>query len=101
AMMTKFRTLPSDATLQTAIDELLAGAQQDFPVVDQNHFRGLLRRSDLVEALRKDGPQARVDSALTRIESGLREEDVLRESLEHMRQKNCQSLPVFRDGQLV
>jgi Zn-dependent protease len=101
AMMTRFRTLAPKDTLQTAVDELLAGAQQDFPVADESDFRGMLRRRDLVEALQKSGPQAEVDSAITPIETRLTEHDNLRESLERMRQMNCQSLPVFRDGQLV
>lgn len=101
AMITNFRTLDPGDSLQTAVDELLAGSQQDFPVADQNGFQGLLRRQDLVDALRKDGPDAAIGSAVTPIETPLGEEDVLRDSLERMREMGCQSLPIFRDGELV
>lgn len=101
AMMTKFRTLSPGDTLQTAVDELLAGAQQDFPVADAGGFRGLLRRRDLVEALRKQGPDAEIDAAIIPIEQVLTEDDALRGCVERMRQMDCQSLPVFRGDQLV
>lgn len=101
AMMTDFRTLSPEDTLQSAVDHLLAGAQQDFPVVDDRGLQGLLRRKDLVEALRKDGPDARVDSAAVPIEHVLHEDDVLRESLERMRELDCRCLPVLQDGELV
>ena len=101
AMMTRFRTLAPGDSLQKAIDELLAGAQHDFPVVDEAGFRGILRRQDLVEAIRRDGPEAPIDSAVTPIESRAHENDLLRDTLELMRKSGLQSLPVFRGGQLV
>ncbi len=103
AMMTRYRTLSPGETLQRAVDELLAGAQQDFPVVDESGFRGLLRRQDLVEAIRREGPDAPIDSAITpvAVENIPEENDLLRDTLELMRKMGCQSLPVFQDGRLV
>lgn len=101
AMMTHFRTLSSNDRLQTAVDELLAGSQQDFPIVDDGQLRGILRRQDLVRVLRDEGPDARIETAISRIENPLHENDVLRDSLERMREMDLHSLPVFRDQQLV
>ena len=103
AMMTRYRTLSLGDTLQTAVDELLAGAQQDFPVVDEAGFRGLLRRQDLVEAVRRDGPEAPIDSAVTpvAVENIPDENDLLRDTLELMRKLGYQSLPVFKGGGLA
>ena len=41
AMMTRVRSLAPDDPLSAARDELLAGSQQDFPVVDGGHLVGL------------------------------------------------------------
>jgi CBS domain-containing protein len=51
AMMTRFRTLPPEATLADAVEMLLEGSQQDFPVVEDGRTIGLLMRGDLMQAL--------------------------------------------------
>ncbi len=101
AMMTRFRTLAPGDTLQKAVDELLAGAQHDFPVVDESGFRGILRRQDLVEAIRRDGAESPIDSVITPVETIPDENELLRNALELMRHLGLQSLPVFGDGELV
>ena len=55
AMMTRFHTLAPDDTVGDALDELLAGAQVDFPIVEQDDLVGLLLRRDLVDAVRGRG----------------------------------------------
>ena len=48
AMIREFRTLPETATLEEAVDALLATSQHDFPVVGENgNVAGILTRHDL------------------------------------------------------
>lgn len=101
AMMTRFRILAPEETLDTAVDELLAGAQQDFPVSNSEGYIGLLRRQDLIDALRKYGSTATVGESVKRSDKPVRESDSLEETLEMMRRMNCQSLPVLRGDQVV
>src|SRR5256885_11145023 len=54
AMVREFRTLPENATLEEAVDALLATSQHDFPVVDETGtVAGVLTRHRLILALRR------------------------------------------------
>lgn len=72
AMVRRFRVLRDTDTLQAAADELLAGAQQDFPVVradadpnDAHALIGVLTRGALIRALAGNGLNARVRDAMS------------------------------------
>lgn len=101
AMMTHFHVLSPRDTLQTAVDELLRGAQQDFPVLDGGRFQGLLRRRDLVAALREHSAEQTIDGAYETIDERIREEMPVQEAIELMRKLDCKSLPVFRGEEIV
>lgn len=61
AMVTQFRALALDATLNDAIEVLLRTSQHDFPVQGPaGEVRGLLTRDDLITALRKTGAETPV-----------------------------------------
>jgi Zn-dependent protease len=64
AMLTDFRVLRPSDTLQRAVEMILAGSQQDFPVIDQERVVGLLLRSDLIPALSRQGPEAAVATVM-------------------------------------
>ncbi len=100
AMMTRFRTLAVGDTLTRAVNELLAGSQQDFPVVADGQPVGILRRNELVKALsnRRD---ATVAEAMGRGCDVVKETDPLRSVVESMHARQCSSIPVVRDSQIV
>ncbi len=55
-MYRDIRTLQPDDTLATAVDHILSGWQQDFPVVYGKHVLGVLTRDGLVRHRRgRDG----------------------------------------------
>ena len=64
AMLTEFRVLHPEDTLQQAVAMILAGSQHDFPVVDQDRVVGLLLRSELIAALARLGTAASVGSVM-------------------------------------
>jgi predicted transcriptional regulator len=100
-MMTRFRALPPSTTLQQAVDELLAGSQQDFPIVDDVGFVGLLRREDLVKGLGEKGRDALVSQVMFPLKMRTRDTDLLQETIERMRQDGISALPIFSNGKLA
>jgi CBS-domain-containing membrane protein len=95
-MVKEFRTLAASATLDEAVDALLATSQHDFPVVDESgRVAGLLTRHDLIAALRKNDPELRVGDVMRRdiptVTTGTRFEDAFR----IMQECNCPAVPVL------
>ena len=64
AMITDFRTLHPDDPLERAVGYVLAGFQQDFPVVENGQLVGILTRNDLATALGRHGPTSRVGDVM-------------------------------------
>jgi len=101
AMMTRFRTLGAHESLGKAVDELLAGSQQDFPVVENDQPVGILRRNDLVKALSQNRRDASVAEFMCRECESVYESDPLTPIVESMHQKRCGAIPVLQAGRLV
>jgi CBS domain-containing protein len=57
AMITSFQSLPTDATVNDAVDALIRTTQTEFPVVDGGgRLRGVLLRDAMIKALKESGP---------------------------------------------
>src|SRR5580765_5662984 len=96
AMVRDFRTLSEDASLQEAVDALLATSQHDFPVLNETgNVAGVLTRHDLIGALRKNDPALRVSDVMRRdiptVTTGTRFEEAFR----IMQECNCPAVPVL------
>jgi len=101
AMVTDFRTLAPHDQLGRAVDYVLAGFQQDFPVVEEGRVVGVLTRSDLLNALARRGKEVRVGEVMQRdIETG-GPWDMLEGVLGRLQRRRCHTLPVVQNGQLV
>ena len=101
AMMTRFRTLAAGDTLAKAVDELLAGSQQDFPVLDQDKPIGILRRNVLVKALSEGRCDDAVTAGMSRECETVDETALLKNVLESMRERQCATMAVVADGRMV
>lgn len=101
AMMTRFRTLGEEDPLSLAVQELLAGSQQDFPVVGGGRVVGVLPRADLVKALAERGQQVRIGDVMRRDCPIAEDTEPLESVFVRMRAANCPTLPVVRGGHLV
>ena len=96
AMIREFRSLPEDATLEEAVDALLATSQHDFPVLgDNGTVAGVLTRHDLIAALRRGDPHIHVGDVMRRdvptVTTGTRFEEAFR----IMQECRCPAIPVL------
>lgn len=104
AMLTEFHHLPQEASLRDAVDLLLAGTQQDFPILDRRgNILGLLTRNRLVSALSEFGVNHPAAEILQPCPESVHPIMGLAEGLERLRASGCPALPVVdaMSGQLV
>jgi Zn-dependent protease/CBS domain-containing protein len=100
AMLTHYRTLTPAHTLGDAVDLLLTGSQQDFPVVAGGRVAGMLTRSDLVKALPERGRDARVTDSMRDCPTAQAAE-MLETVLARLQNRECHTIPVVEDGALI
>ncbi len=101
AMLTHFRTLTPTSTLGNAVDLLLTGSQQDFPVVANGRVVGMLTRSDLVKALGQSGRTASVADHM-KLECPTAEpSEMLEAVLGRLQGRDCHTIPVLEHGALI
>jgi Zn-dependent protease len=100
AMLTHFRTLTPASTLGDAVDLLLTGSQQDFPVVVNGRIEGMLTRSDLVKALPQHGRQATVAGSLRQCPTAEASE-MLESVFARLQGRDCHTIPVVDHGALI
>lgn len=100
-MLRDFHTLRPDDTLADAVNHVLSGWREDFPVVFGDHVLGMLTREDMTKSLSQGGPQTRVRDSMRRdiptVDPRLR----LEQALVLIRETNSRSLPVEHEGRLV
>jgi len=102
AMMTRFRTLTPADTVGDALDELLAGAQVDFPVITNGELVGILVRRDLVEAVSGSGRDTPVGEVMRKDLKTVTASGDLQAALARMQADGGVTLPVLDgDGRLV
>jgi Zn-dependent protease len=99
--ITDFRTLSSQDPLSRAIEQILAGSQQDFPVVDGREVVGVLTRGDLLTGLAKGGQDARVADFMHRQFRTAHPDELAERVFARLQDCACRTMPVLRDGELL
>ncbi|MCL4846730.1 MAG: CBS domain-containing protein [Acidobacteria bacterium] len=101
AMITDFRVVDAGDPLRHAADLVVAGTQQDFPVVEHGRLVGVLTRDALVRAIRDRGLDAPVGEVMVREFETVDVRDLLEQALTRLNASACPVLPVLDAGRVV
>lgn len=101
AMASRLRGLSASWTLSHAVEALLEGHQQDFPVVEDGQVIGVLHRLDLLSSLAAGRADAPIRDVMTRGCQFVEESMPLDQAFAIMQQSGCTLLPVVHGRDLV
>ncbi|MCI0587891.1 MAG: site-2 protease family protein [Planctomycetes bacterium] len=101
AMIADLRTLAPRDPLRRAIEHVLAGFQEDFPVVEDGRVVGVLTRAGLMRALAERGEDAPVEGAMAREFRAAEAGEMLGPAFARLQECACHTLPVLENGRLV
>lgn len=101
AMLTDFKVLDPSDPLSRAVELVLQGSQQDFPVVTGGGLVGLLTRADLLEVLAREPGTTEVSIAMLREFPVVDEGEMLETLVTRLQECQCRTVPVLRGGSLI
>ncbi|MGD8286245.1 MAG: site-2 protease family protein [Desulfobacterales bacterium] len=101
AMLTDFRTLGKNDSLDRAVELTLAGSQKDFPVVENGRIEGILTQADLMKGLSARNQYPTVSSAMQHKFKAVNSLDMLETAFDKLKDCNCRMLPVTLNRKLV
>ena len=99
AMITDFKVLGATDPLSRAVELVLQGSQQDFPVLTDGRVAGVLTRADLLRALAQQPASTQVGAVMQRDFPEVHAGEMLETLLGKLQE--CACLPVTRGGALV
>lgn len=102
AMLTEFQSVARDETLGDLARRILAGTQQDFPVLDGNGYLvGLVTRERFFNALRERGDGEWVERVMSTEFPTAEPGELLESVFGRMQPAMCSTVPVLRGRRLV
>ncbi len=101
AMMIRFRALDGRQTVGDAVQVLLSGSQQDFPVVQDGGYIGMVFRGALVQALKERGPSVPLQDVVRHDCAVASPRDDLHATVGRLRAAGHSSVPVVDAGTVV
>lgn len=101
AMQTKFETLSPADRLDRVVRLILAGSQQDFPVVADGQFMGVLTRDDFIRALSEQGQNTLVADVIRRNVPSVDSHEMVETALMRLQESGAKTLPVMHGGRFV
>lgn len=99
--VTEFTSLSPSDTLDHAVEIMLHGTQQDFPVLENDQLVGILTRKDLIEGLSRGGPQVSVGQNMRREYSTISGREMLQTALDKLGKSACRIVPVMDGSRLL
>lgn len=100
-MITEFHALAAGDTLQCAVEHILSGYQQDFPIVESGRVVGVLTRDGLLKGLASKGKSGSVGDAMHRDIRTVESSEMVDSAWIRLQESDCRTLPVLRNGKLA
>jgi len=100
-MITQFETIDANHRLQYVVDRILAGMQQDFPVVEDGKLAGILTRNKLMTSLASEGATARVGDVMETSFQTAEPNELAQTAFERLQSCQCHTLPVLSGSKIV
>ena len=101
AMIPDVATVAPTQPLSDVVKHMLAGFQDDLPVVDDGALVGVVGRTEALRGAIEGNANAPVSSVMVRTVPTVRETDPLDTALDRLQESGRRSIPVVRDGLLV
>ena len=101
AMQTQFETLSPSDRLDRVVSLILAGSQQDFPVLEDGQFVGVLTRDDFIKALSQQGQNTPVADVIRRNVPTVDSHEMVEMALMRLQESGTKTLPVMHRGRFV
>ena len=101
AMLREYDTLDINDRLGRAVELLLIGSQQDFPVLQDSQIVGILTRQNLLDGLDKFGKHVTVAQVMTRDYQIVDASQMLEQVSQCIMSATCRTMPVTHNDQLV
>lgn len=101
AMITDFDWLFPNDSLARAIELMLLGSQQDFPVVEDERVVGVLTHADLLSAVTQRGQRTPVREVMRQEVQFAQASEMLETAISRLQTCECHALPVLDGGRLV
>lgn len=101
AMITEFHTLSPLDTLSSVEQQLLAGEEQDFPVVSDNRVVGILTRGTLLQAMSDGTSNTLVGDVMQAECHQVKDSELLQNVWQQMLENQWQTVPVVREQEVV
>ena len=94
-------TLLPDDPLEKGIESVLAGFQQDFPIVVEGAIVGLLTREDLLKALSTQGRSGKIADAMRTTFPTVRPDEGIDQVFAKLQAAGLRTIPVVVDGRFL
>lgn len=101
AMMSDFRALRPEDSLEAVGQLILSGFQQDFPVLDGSTVVGVMTRGNLLKAMAQVGRFATVGEVMQKEFATARPDELLTEVFPRLQACDCNAMPVIDGDRLV
>jgi Zn-dependent protease/predicted transcriptional regulator len=101
AMITDYKTLSPVDTLSRAVNLVLSGSQEDFPVVENNNLVGMVRKNDLLLALSRGDINEYVKNIMKTDVHIASPDEYIDRAILILQNKDLKTIPVVKSGALV